>query len=140
MDKFKILIVEDDENILKIIDTVLDETAFEKKAAMDGKEALRTYEEWNPDVIVLDIMLPVMTGFSFLKEVRQHINDTKTPIIMTTGVSKKETVMECMSLGVQGYIVKPFKPETILQRICECCHETYPDRAAQAGPKLAPAP
>lgn len=113
----KILIVEDSPNINILYNRGLPDALFEKRFAHNGQEAMVLYHQWYPDIIILDIMLPVMTGYSVLKEIRNTLKDTSTTIIMSTSLSKKEDVMSMMKLGIQGYIVKPFGVREIGARI-----------------------
>lgn len=113
MNRLKILIVEDDEKLHPVYDAGLPDETFEKRFASDGMDALQSYHSWKPDVIVLDILLPKMTGYSLLKEIRTTLNDTSTAIIMSTSLAEKTDVMDCIALGIQGYIIKPFKVKEI---------------------------
>ena len=113
MDKLKILIAEDELSLQKLYDKGLIRETFEKKFASTGVEALEIYEKWNPDIIILDIYMPLMTGYSVLKKIREEHGDTGTAIIMCTAVHQGDHIKDCMKLGIQGYIVKPFKFKTI---------------------------
>lgn len=113
MSRPKLLIVEDVRLIQKIIDRALSDSVFEKRFAGDGGKALEVYEAWHPDIILLDVMLPVMAGFSVLKEIRTNIGDKSTTIIMHTSITEKSDIIKFMKLGIQGYVVKPFDQKEI---------------------------
>ncbi len=130
--KIKILMVEDSPNINMLYNRGLPDALFEKSFAHNGQEAMTLYHQWHPDIIILDIMLPVMTGYSVLKEIRGTLKDTSTAIIMSTSLSKKEDVMSMMKLGIQGYIVKPFGVREIGARILAYYKKIDPPRAASA--------
>jgi DNA-binding response OmpR family regulator len=117
MGRIKTLIVEDDPNIVELYEIGLVDAEFEKRYAGDGKEALGIYESWHPEIIILDIMLPVMTGYAVLKQIRTSILDEKTTIIMSTSLSDSNDIRDCIKLGIQGYILKPFKLEGLGKRV-----------------------
>jgi putative nucleotidyltransferase with HDIG domain len=124
MTRARILIVEDDESITNLYKKGLSDDVYEKRFSSNGKEALEIYNSWNPDIIVLDIMLPVMTGYSVLKEIRATLGDRSTTIIMATSLSKKDDIQDCVKFGIHGYIVKPFKYKDIGARIMTCYQKT----------------
>ena len=120
MKKLKVLVAEDEGATLAVYkNKALDETVFETSFAENGKEALEKYNAWEPDIILLDIYMPVITGFTVLKEIRQNILDTSTVIIMVTSLSEKEDILQCLEMGIQGYIVKPFDVRSLTKRILE---------------------
>jgi CheY-like chemotaxis protein len=120
MDKLKTLIVEDDESIQQLYKKGLPDDTFEKQFCVNGVDALAKYESWQPDIIILDIFLPVMTGYSVLKKIREEFEDTNTVIIMSTALKQDEHIQDCIKLGIHGYIVKPFKFKTIGTEILRC--------------------
>jgi len=120
MSKIRILIAEDDKSIRELYDKGLVDDMFEKRFAENGKEALEAFQEWKPDLLVLDIVMPVMTGFIVLQEIRNTLKDTITPIVMATSMSDPQDVRDCVKFGIQGYIVKPFKFKEIGNRIMHC--------------------
>lgn len=130
--KIKILIVEDSPNINLLYNRGLPDSVFEKRFAANGRDALVTYNEWQPDMIILDIMLPVMTGYSVLKEIRTKFNDKSTTIIMSTSLSKKEDVTLMIEQGIQGYIIKPFNVRDIGGRILKYYRNIDPARSEAA--------
>ena len=113
MEKLKVLVVEDVKSVQKIWDKILLDEVFEKSFAGDGKEGLEMYQSSRPDIILLDIQMPEMTGYSVLKEIRKSMGDMSTAIVMQTTVSQKDDIMECVKLGIQGYIIKPFDEEIV---------------------------
>jgi DNA-binding response OmpR family regulator len=133
MDKIKILIVEDDEAIVALYDVTLNKTIFEIKIARDGEEGLKLYADWKPDIILLDIMLPVKTGYGVLQKIRKELKDTDTVIIMATSLGKKEDIVDCMKYGIQGYLVKPFDRRNIIVDVLGGYGKLHPKRAALAA-------
>ena len=137
MDKLKLLVAEDDETTLSVYKKkALADTVFETRFAENGREALKEYNSWKPDIILLDIYMPVMTGFSVLKEIRGKISDTSTAIIMVTSVAEKEDIAQCMHLGIQGYVVKPFDVRGFTGKILEYYEKINPEKARVAMAEL----
>lgn len=132
MDKIKILIVEDDDAIISLYKATLSDTIFELNFSGNGDDGLETYKVWKPDVILLDIVLPVTSGYAVLQKIRTELGDTKTTIIMTTSLGKKEDIVDCMNFGIQGYLVKPFDHKNITANILAGYGKLQPERAAKA--------
>ena len=130
--KIKILIVEDDYTTQLLYEKGLFNQVFEKRLAASGKEALLVYNEWHPDIIILDIQMPEMTGDQVLKEIRTTIQDKKTTIVMATSLSSSNDVMSCMKLGIEGYIVKPFSLRDVGTKIISYYAKKEPERAQKA--------
>ena len=109
-----ILIVEDEQNIVDILSFNLSREGYDTLEAYDGKTGLQLALEQNPDLILLDLMLPVLDGWGVLRAIRQ---DGKTPVIMLT--AKGETIDKVAGLkqGADDYITKPFEMKEVLARI-----------------------
>jgi CheY-like chemotaxis protein len=120
MSELKILLVDDDKSIQDLYDKSLSDAVFTKRFAANGKEALAIYHAWHPDVIVLDILMPVMAGYSVLQEIRSKQDDKSTMIIMATASTDSQDIRDCVTLGIQGYIIKPFNPKDISNKIMYC--------------------
>ncbi len=131
-DKIKILIVEDDHSTQLLYNKGIFDQIFDKKMVVSGKEAIIAYDKWHPDIIVLDIYLPEMTGFQVLKEIRTTFEDKKTTIVMATSLSGSEDVLSCMKMGVEGYIIKPFSLREIGLKILSYYAKKEPERARKA--------
>jgi len=132
MVKLRILVVDDDKNMQNLYKVVLTEDMFEPCFSDNGVEALGLYHSWKPDIILLDIMLPGMTGYSVLQEIRVKLRDAATTIIMVSSLSDKSDVEDCGRLGIQGYIVKPIKHAEIGNKIVQ-----FYQRARQASAGVA---
>jgi DNA-binding response OmpR family regulator len=130
--KIRILVVEDDPSTQMLYEKGLFNQIFENKIVASGKEALRIYREWHPEIIMLDIYLPEMSGYHILKEIRQNIGDKETTIVMATSQSRSQDITACMTLGVEGYIVKPFSLRDIGAKIISYYAKKEPDRAQKA--------
>jgi DNA-binding response OmpR family regulator len=110
----KVLIVEDDPNISQLLQLYLEKEGFETCAADDGAKGLSTFQEQRPDLVLLDIMLPVMDGWAVCKKIRESSN---TPIIMMTAKGETMDKVNGLEMGADDYIVKPFEMKEVLARI-----------------------
>jgi DNA-binding response OmpR family regulator len=117
-----ILIVDDDPDMVTAITTVLADSGAELKTAADGNQALEAAREYDPDVVVLDAMLPKRSGFLVLEKLRStgKKHGAKPFVIMITGNAGKRHQDWAESLGVDGYINKPFRLERLLESVEKC--------------------
>ena len=110
----KVLIVEDDGNIAELLHLYLEKEGFDTQVAADGGKGVELFRSFRPDLVLLDIMLPVMDGWSVLKKIRE--ND-KTPVIMLTAKGELGDKVQGLEGGADDYIVKPFEMKEVLARI-----------------------
>jgi two-component system, OmpR family, response regulator len=113
--KTRILLAEDDENLGMLLKEYLKAKDFDAELFNNGEKALKSYERNPYDICVLDVMMPVMDGFTLAKEIR--IRNKKVPIIFLTAKSMKEDVIEGFTIGADDYIAKPFSMEELIFRI-----------------------
>ncbi|HEU19290.1 MAG TPA: response regulator [Deltaproteobacteria bacterium] len=132
MDKIKILIAEDDKRMQMIYEAGLPESIFETSIVNNGQQALQTYASFNPDIIILDILMPLMNGYETLRIIREESKDMSTVIIMATAVADKDDIMACIKHGIQDYILKPFELKEIAKKILQCYRKAHPDKARAA--------
>ena len=110
----KVLIVEDDGNIAELLHLYLEKESFEVAVAHDGVAGLNTFQSFQPDLVLLDIMLPGMDGWSVCRKIRES---SKTPIIMLTAKGETGDKVSGLEMGADDYIVKPFEMKEVLARI-----------------------
>jgi diguanylate cyclase (GGDEF)-like protein len=113
----RILVVDDDRNLRKIIQTNLELAGYEVSTAANGEEALNMLDSMQPDLIVLDVMMPIMDGYEVARRVRRHPANTHVPIIMLTAKSEVEDKLAGFEAGADDYITKPFGPQELLARV-----------------------
>ncbi|MCQ2610877.1 MAG: response regulator transcription factor [Treponema sp.] len=113
-DTKKVLIVEDDEGILEFEKLELEHEGFNVTTALDGRQALEKFEAENPDLILLDVMLPELNGIEVLRRIRKSSN---VPVIMVTARSETYDKVNGLDSGADDYITKPFEIEELLARI-----------------------
>ena len=113
--KTRVLLAEDEVSLGQIIKESLEMRDFEVIHCINGEEAFNTYQKENPELLVLDVMMPKKDGFSLAKEIR-HL-DRKTPIIFLTSKSQTKDVIEGFEHGGNDYLKKPFSMEELIVRI-----------------------
>ena len=114
MSKQKILIVDDDNNIAELISLYLTKECYDTKIVNDGEEALHAFEHYNPNLILLDLMLPGIDGYQVCREIRTKSN---VPIIMLSAKSQEMDKVNGLMLGADDYITKPFSPSELVARV-----------------------
>lgn len=110
----KILVVDDDHNICELIDLYLGSEGYKLVFAHDGSKALDLVKEFNPDLILLDVMLPVINGWEVCRMVRRQ---SGVPIIFLTARDMVEDKVQGFELGADDYLVKPFEPRELAARV-----------------------
>jgi CheY-like chemotaxis protein len=129
MENLKLLIAEDNSFSRKFYDNYISGKVFDKRFAENGKVALEIYTEWRPDIILLDLMMPVMSGQEVLQHVRETLKDLATTIIISSLSSHKDDVTICAHYGVQGYLVKPLNPKEISKILLQLYKQANPRKA-----------
>jgi two-component system phosphate regulon response regulator PhoB len=112
-----ILIVEDEESILELIAINLHQAGFNPIRSLNAEYAENIISEALPDLIILDWMLPGMSGVEFAKRVRGNSNTKKVPIIMLTAKSDESNKLKGLDIGADDYMTKPFSPKELIARI-----------------------
>ncbi len=111
----KILVIDDDPTLIKVVKPFLESQDYEVHVAVDGQEGIDEIKKQSPDLIVLDVQMPKMNGYTFVFELKKVPQGSSIPIIVLTS---KEGMAEIFKVeGVKEYIVKPFKPEILLAAI-----------------------
>jgi len=118
MNKKKILIVEDDNFVAEVYSTKLLEMGHEVTIAQNGEEGLNALKENEPDLILLDIIMPVMGGIEMLQELKKNEKWKNIPVILLTNVGEKDSIQKVQNLGVQDYLIKShFTPAEVIEKI-----------------------
>ena len=110
----KILVVDDDTNISELISLYLNKEGYDTREVANGKLAMEVFEEYKPDLVLLDIMLPGADGYDVCKEIRKN---SRTPIIMLTAKGEVFDKVLGLELGADDYMVKPFDPKELMARV-----------------------
>ena len=109
-----ILIVEDDGNIRELLRLYLTQEGYNIETAQDGAEGLRAFKRIHPDLVLLDLMMPVMDGTQVIKEIRAG---SKTPVIMLTAKAETYDKVTGLELGADDYVTKPFEMRELIARV-----------------------
>lgn len=110
----KILLVDDDADLLAVTGFALQQAGFLVVKAADGVAALEAFQREQPDLAVLDINMPRMTGFELAQKLRER---TRIPLLMLTARSEEEDVVKALAIGADDYLSKPFSPKILLARV-----------------------
>lgn len=121
MEKIKVLLVEDEPTLAVIIKDTLDGDSFEILLAVDGEDGLVKYQEIKPDIIVSDIMMPKMDGFTMVKQIRK--TDLQTPVLFLSARSAANDVVAGFELGGNDYLKKPFGMAELVVRMKALLHK-----------------
>lgn len=114
----KILAVEDEEVTRQLIRVGLkDGERFDLRIAGNGEDGLVEYKRFRPHIILLDIVMPHMTGYSVLQTIRTTLADPTTTIVMLSSVADRKEIVACARFGIQGYIIKPFQTKTLAETV-----------------------
>lgn len=117
MAKTKVLIVEDEEAISTLLDYNLAREDFDTRIAVDGEDALLKLQEFHPDIVVLDWMLPKVSGIEVCRRIRQDPDTKNLPIIMLTARSEEADRIRGLETGADDYLTKPFSTAELIARV-----------------------
>ena len=112
-----VLLIEDEPAIIRLVEFKVKRSGFSFEYRSNGKEGYEAVSELNPDVIVLDVMLPSMNGFEILRKVREDDKTRDIKVIMLTSKGRVEDLKQGFDLEADDYIEKPFRPDELVMRI-----------------------
>ena len=131
--KQKILIVDDDANIAELISLYLTKECYDTRMVQDGEEALAVYEQYQPNLILLDLMLPGIDGYQVCREIRAKSN---LPIIMLSAKGEIFDKVLGLELGADDYIMKPFDSKELVARVKAVLRRYQPSKPEPAAPNI----
>ncbi|MEN6644239.1 MAG: response regulator [Armatimonadia bacterium] len=124
----RILVVDDERHIVRLVQVNLERAGYEILTAYDGIEALEKVKTENPDMVVLDVMMPRMDGFEVLKNLQADPRYQNIPVIMLTAKAQDADIFKGWASGVSSYLTKPFNPRELLvfvERIFQSLDEPH---------------
>jgi CheY-like chemotaxis protein len=135
MEKHVIMVVDDDPDIIEVTTAFLVKRGFEVVAANHGREALQILHKKLPSLILVDVLMPEMDGFTFYKELKKDVAACNIPVLVVTGRKKMAEAFEVV--GVDGFITKPFTPQQLIEKVEHILHITTSpaDQGIHAGPQ-----
>jgi len=113
----KIVLAEDEPQIARLVEFKLKKEGYQVVWKENGKEALEAIKADRPDLILLDVMMPVMDGYEVLRQIKEDENLRNIPVIMLTARAQERDVVKGIDSGVEDYITKPFHPAELLARV-----------------------
>lgn len=122
----RVLVVDDEPNILISLEFLMQQGGFEVMTAEDGEQALAHVQQGKPDLILLDISLPGISGFDVLEQLRQAPDTATLPIIMLTAHGREVEREKGMALGADDYITKPFSTQSLVEKVNALLQENSP--------------
>jgi DNA-binding response OmpR family regulator len=120
----KILIVDDEPSIIVALQFLMEQNGYETLVAFSGEEAMETVARHRPDLILLDIMLPVVDGFEVCQRVREKAEWKDIRIVLVTALDRESNVAKGLALGADAYVTKPFANADLIAKVKELleCH------------------
>jgi DNA-binding response OmpR family regulator len=115
--KKKILVVDDEPDVLSLVETRLVLNNYEVITASSGAEAIRKAQEESPDLILLDVLMPDKDGFKVCRQLKDDVRTRDIPVIFLTAKSRKEDALEATWAGGVNYITKPYNPQVLLNKV-----------------------
>jgi DNA-binding response OmpR family regulator len=112
-----VLVADDEEDIRMLVTFRLKRAGYDVLEASDGEQALRLATEGSPDVAVLDVMMPKLSGFEVLGELRSNAATSELPVILLTARAQPADVERGLAAGADDYVTKPFSPEELRGRV-----------------------
>lgn len=107
MEKYKVLVVDDIQDNVELIVDMLKDFDIDIKTTNSGKEAMELVDSWTPNIILLDLMMPLVNGWDVIDHVRNKYDKSEMVIIVVSLLTNKDNIDECYDLGVNDYIAKP---------------------------------
>jgi two-component system response regulator ResD len=129
--QMRVLVVDDEPIVREVLSRYLARGGFAVETAADGERALKTFEAWDPDLVVLDLMLPQVDGLEVFRSIRSR---APTPVIMLTAKGQEEDRLAGLEVGADDFIVKPFSPREVVARVRTVLRRAGP--AASPGKPL----
>jgi DNA-binding response OmpR family regulator len=113
----KVLIADDEPNIVLSLEFLMRQAGYRIRVARDGEEALRCVQEWLPDLVLLDVMLPLRDGFEVCQQVREDPRTRGTHVIMLTAKGREVEVAKGLAVGADAYVTKPFSTKDLVAQV-----------------------
>ena len=122
---YSLLVVDDNEMNRDLLTRRLERQGYQVTVAVDGLQALEILDQADFDLILLDIMLPVMNGYQVLEHLKADESLSQVPVIIATSLDEADGKAKCLALGAEDYLTKPFNPVVLKSRISDCLARHY---------------
>lgn len=128
--KAHILIIEDDPSLSELLQYNLDNSGFKATVVSEGDEAINAIMEEEPDLVILDWMLPNLSGIEICRQIRQNSDTKRLPVIMLTAKGEESERIRGLETGADDYVIKPFSPSELIARVKAVLRRTHPEKSA----------
>jgi CheY-like chemotaxis protein len=123
--KYRVLIADDNKENRDLLAQTLGPIGFELRQATDGEEAVREFQAWQPDIILMDLRMPVMDGREATRRIKSSPKGKETSVIVLTASSFEDGRRDMTAIGVDGYIRKPFRESELFENLAHCLNIKY---------------
>ncbi|MCX8007325.1 MAG: response regulator [Coriobacteriia bacterium] len=120
----RILVADDEPHILKLVSFTLSNHGHEVVAVADGRSAVEAAEREQPDLILLDVMMPEMNGYEAARLIKQNPATSHIPVVMLSAKSQQYEIRQGLDCGAEEYVCKPFTPRALLEKVDELLQQT----------------
>jgi two-component system cell cycle response regulator DivK len=122
---YKILVVDDSTTNVVLLEAILDEKGYHIETALNAREAYAIIEKETPDLILLDLLMPKISGFDFLEEIRKNQKTLNTPVIVVSALTDEENIDKIMKMGAIDFVKKPIDLQYLVERVESVLQKTY---------------
>lgn len=122
---YKILVVDDSTTNVVLLEAILDEKGYRIETALNANEAYSIIEKETPDLILLDLLMPKISGFDFLEEIRKIEKTKHTPVIVVSALTDEENVDRIMKMGAIDFVKKPIDLQYLVERVEQVLEKAY---------------
>lgn len=122
---YTILVVDDSTTNVVLLEAILDEKGYHIETALNAKEAYSIIEKQTPDLILLDLLMPKISGFDFLEEIRKSGNAINTPVIVISALTDEENIERIMNMGAMDFVKKPIDLQYLIDKVESVLQDTH---------------
>jgi two-component system, cell cycle response regulator DivK len=123
--EYKILVVDDSTTNVVLLEAILDEKGYQIETALNAREAYALIEKDAPDLILLDLLMPKISGFDFLEEIRKNQKTKNTPVIVVSALTDEENVEKIMKMGAIDFVKKPIDLQYLVEKVESVLKKTF---------------
>lgn len=120
---YKVLIADDEPNIVTSLEYLMTRSGYEVRVARDGDDVLDAVQQFAPDLILLDVMMPAKSGYEVVQKIRENLGAKRIKIIMLTAKGRETEVSKGLALGADAYVTKPFSTRELSALVDKMLHE-----------------
>lgn len=122
---YKILVVDDSTTNVVLLEAILDEKGYTIETALNAKEAYSIIDKETPDLILLDLLMPKISGFDFLEEIRKNEKTKNTPVIVVSALTDEDNIEKILKMGAIDFVKKPIDLQYLVERVESVLQKAY---------------